>query len=285
MWPTETPTRGNSPLLAHGDLLFKRSVFFLIAIVSIAASATADARPRHHKQHRIAHATIVCNDRGCSDHRSASRHTLRATRVVSKVRHVHRNRTGLRTLAVRSPRAAEARTERRVRYESRQESRKESRRESRRESRHVQSGRGGVIVCNQQGCSDRVLAPRAETAMASVDARQIIDANGNSTVIGGRPAGCPHAFCGCEASRYVFGEPRPELYLASNWIRKFPRTSPAPGMAAARSGHVMILISHAGGNDWLVHDGNSGGGLTRRHVRSISGHVIVDPHGSRSAQR
>jgi hypothetical protein len=47
----------------------------------------------------------------------------------------------------------------------------------------------------------------------------------------------------------------------------------------------MVLISHVGGNDWLVHDGNSGGGLTRRHVRSISGHVIVDPQGSRQAQR
>ena len=112
------------------------------------------------------------------------------------------------------------------------------------------------------------------------------DANGNdASVIGGRPAGCPRAFCGCEASRYVFGEPRPELYLASNWIRKFPRTSPSSGMAAARGGHVMILISPAGGNDWLVHDGNSGGGLTRRHVRSISGYVIVDPHGARSAHR
>lgn len=105
------------------------------------------------------------------------------------------------------------------------------------------------------------------------------------SVTGGRPAGCPHAFCGCEASRYVFGEMRPNLYLAANWIRKFPRTSPAPGMAAARSGHVMVLISYAGGNEWLVHDGNSGRHLTREHVRSISGYTIVDPHGSRVAMR
>jgi hypothetical protein len=34
-----------------------------------------------------------------------------------------------------------------------------------------------------------------------------------------------------------------------------------------------------------VHDGNSGGGLTRDHVRSISGYIIVDPQGSRSAAR
>jgi hypothetical protein len=114
-----------------------------------------------------------------------------------------------------------------------------------------------------------------------------VDANGNRdvTIVGGRPAGCPHAYCGCEASRYVFGEIRPELNLASNWIRKFPRTTPAPGMVAARNHHVMVLVSHAGGDDWLVHDGNSGGGLTRNHVMSIRKYVIVDPKGVRAAQR
>ncbi len=112
-----------------------------------------------------------------------------------------------------------------------------------------------------------------------------MDANGNGVVVGGRPSGCPRAFCGCEASRYVFGEKRRDLFLASNWIRKFPRTSPAPGMAAVRNHHVMVLISHAGGNDWMVHDGNSGGGLTRDHVMSIRGYVIVNPYGSRSAER
>ena len=34
------------------------------------------------------------------------------------------------------------------------------------------------------------------------------------------------------------------------------------------------------GNNWLVHDGNSGGGMTREHVRSIKGYVIVNPRGS-----
>ena len=123
----------------------------------------------------------------------------------------------------------------------------------------------------------------------SADARhrhaysQVIDVNGN--VVGSRPAGCPHNFCGCEASRYLFGAIRAELNLASNWIRKFPRTSPAPGMAAVRNHHVMVLMSHVGGSEWLVHDGNSGGGLTRNHVRSISGYTIVDPQGSRLARR
>lgn len=104
-------------------------------------------------------------------------------------------------------------------------------------------------------------------------------------VIGGRPAGCPHAFCGCEASRYVFGKIYPDLNLASNWLRKFPRTSPAPGMVAARNHHVFVLIAHIEGSDWLAHDGNSGGGKTREHVVSISRYVIVDPHGSRVAMR
>ncbi len=110
-----------------------------------------------------------------------------------------------------------------------------------------------------------------------------MDANGNTVIIGGRPAGCPHRYCGCEASRHVFGKIRPELNLASNWIKYFARTSPAPGMAAARPGHVMVLVQHVDGDNWLVHDGNSGGGLTRRHVRSIRGHVVVNPHATRVA--
>jgi hypothetical protein len=134
-----------------------------------------------------------------------------------------------------------------------------------------------TITCNERGCSNQATAARAKNS-------HISDANGNEVVVAGRPAGCPHNFCGCEASRYLFGEIRPELNLASNWIRKFPRTSPAPGMAAARNHHVMVLVSHVGGSDWLVHDGNSGGGLTREHVRSINGYVIVDPRGSRSAR-
>jgi hypothetical protein len=254
--------------------LFKQSIFATIAILSIAASATADAKPRHNKQ-RAVQATIVCDDRGCSDHRLTVRDTARVgqTTVRTKVRFAHRNRaTGIKHAGI----------EGKVRNELRNEVRQV------RVSR--QSADAGIIVCNQQGCSDRQMAPRAESAAAPAAVirrtARMADANGNdATVLGGRPAGCPHAFCGCEASRYVFGEMRPELYLAANWIRKFPRTMPAPGMAAARSGHVMILISHVGGNDWLVHDGNSGGGLTRQHVRSISGHVIVDPQGLRQAQR
>jgi hypothetical protein len=104
-------------------------------------------------------------------------------------------------------------------------------------------------------------------------------------VIGHRPAGCPRRFCGCEASIYLFGRIDPYLNLAANWLRKFPRTSPRSGMAAARPGHVFVLVSHVEGNDWLVHDGNSGGGMTRQHVRSIRGYTVVDPNGNRMASR
>jgi hypothetical protein len=132
-----------------------------------------------------------------------------------------------------------------------------------------------TIVCDMRGCSDQARQARGDGA----EANAAVDANGGA-VVNRRPQGCPRAFCGCEASLYLFGKIRPELNLASNWVRKFPRTSPAPGMAAARSGHVMVLMSHVEGNNWLVHDGNSGGGLTREHVRSIKGYVIVNPRGS-----
>jgi hypothetical protein len=99
---------------------------------------------------------------------------------------------------------------------------------------------------------------------------------GRESVVGSRPSGCPSRFCGCEASLYKFGRIIPELNLASNW-RRFPRTAPAPGMAAVRSGHVMILQSQVAGNIWNVHDGNSGGHVTREHARSIAGYTIVDP--------
>ncbi len=104
--------------------------------------------------------------------------------------------------------------------------------------------------------------------------------NGRATVVGGRPIDCPRAFCGCEASLYLFGHVRADLNLASNWMRRFPRTSPAPGMAAVRNHHVFVLMSHVGGSNWLVHDGNSGRGLTREHVRSISGYIVVNPQGT-----
>ena len=162
----------------------------------------------------------------------------------------------------------------------------------------AQASSGDQVTCNARGCSDSALAAQAGATATTAETptdlptpatsrragrAQIADANGNGVILGGRPSGCPHRFCGCEASLYVFGEIRKDLNLAANWARKFPRTSPAPGMVAARSGHVFVLISQVSGSEWVVHDGNSGGGKTRRHVRSIAGYAIVNPHASRYA--
>jgi hypothetical protein len=115
-------------------------------------------------------------------------------------------------------------------------------------------------------------------AMASIAGHGQID----ERIVGGRPSGCPHAFCGCEASLYRFGRIIPTLNLAANW-RRFPRAAPAQGMAAVRSGHVMILQRQVTGDIWYVHDGNSGGHATREHPRSIAGYTIVDPSSGSSA--
>jgi hypothetical protein len=98
----------------------------------------------------------------------------------------------------------------------------------------------------------------------------------SSQIVSGRPSGCPRSFCGCGASLRVFGRIVPELNLASNWLR-FPRTAPAPGMVAARSGHVFVLEAHVEGDTWMAYDANSGGHATRIHARSLRGYTIVNP--------
>jgi hypothetical protein len=100
--------------------------------------------------------------------------------------------------------------------------------------------------------------------------------SGRAQIVGGRPAGCPRSFCGCGASIRVFGRIVPELNLASNWLR-FPRTAPAPGMVAARRGHVFVLEQHVEGDTWMAYDANSGGRATRVHARSLRGYTIVNP--------
>jgi hypothetical protein len=143
----------------------------------------------------------------------------------------------------------------------------------------------GRTVETAQARHDRVRSARADRG--DVQGRRAVRADhsrtglrAQGTVIGGRPAGCPKRYCGCATAIKLFGRVRPELHLAANWLRKFPRTSPAPMMAAARSGHVMLLLEHVGGDRWKTWDANSGGGLTRIHVRSIRGFAVVNPHGS-----
>jgi hypothetical protein len=94
------------------------------------------------------------------------------------------------------------------------------------------------------------------------------------------PVGCPRTeFCGCGAAVRIFGSPIRELWLAANWF-KFPRTAPAPGMAAVRRHHVFVLEAAVSANLWRVYDANSGGHRTRIHTRTLTGYVIVNPHGS-----
>lgn len=97
------------------------------------------------------------------------------------------------------------------------------------------------------------------------------------------PAGCPRrAFCGCGAAVEVFGRPVRSLWLAANWLA-FPRTSPAPGMVAARRGHVFVIREVLGNGTVLAYDANSGGRRTRLHVRSLAGFAVVNPHAGRYA--
>ena len=138
---------------------------------------------------------------------------------------------------------------------------------------------GLSVVCMTLAHCANGNASRRVDRNASAFAAADISHEYQRRVVGGRPAGCPKLFCGCEASLYLFGRIRPELNLASNWLRIFPRTSPAPRMAAVRSDHVFVLLSHVDGSNWLVHDGNSGNNLTHVHVRSIRGYTVVNPYG------
>jgi hypothetical protein len=132
------------------------------------------------------------------------------------------------------------------------------------------------ITCDQRGCSDWAGANRSfnktRASKAPIETAAVI--------VGGRPAGCPRAYCGCGVSLKVFGKIIPELNLALNWKRKFPRTSPAPGMVAARSGHVFYIKEVIDNSTVIAYDPNSGGGKTRIHERSLRGYTVVNPHGS-----
>jgi hypothetical protein len=117
-------------------------------------------------------------------------------------------------------------------------------------------------------------------------AASVLDPGGNRTfamaaaagsVIGSRPAGCPHRYCGCGLRKHL-GISDVRLNLASNWARLLPHEGgPRPGLAAVRRGHVMYIEAAAGNGQWLIRDYNSGGGLSRMHVRDVRGYVFVNP--------
>jgi hypothetical protein len=128
----------------------------------------------------------------------------------------------------------------------------------------------GRVICNPAAIA-------RSTRVVGVKRGVVMTVN-EGTVIGSRPSDCPHAYCGCGLRKYL-GLSDKRLNLASNWAKLFPRASgPAAGVAAVRSGHVMLIESSAGDGQWLVRDYNSGGGLSRLHVRDVRGYVFVNPH-------
>lgn len=113
-----------------------------------------------------------------------------------------------------------------------------------------------------------------------------------TTILGGRPAACdrfPKArarWCGCAAAIHA-GLPNGDGFwnLASNWFR-LRRTSPGPGMAAVRSGHVAILKNHLSGSIWMAYDPNSGQQLARLHAIDLRQYAaVVDPSSHAQARR
>ena len=143
-------------------------------------------------------------------------------------------------------------------------------------------------VCDDKtACSDRnqsvrkigriSILHRRATRSSSAFASAQLDASGNNvSIIGGRPAGCPHEYCGCGLRTYL-GLSDKRLNLAWNWARFFPRTSAHAGAAAVRRGHVMLLESQVSGSVWIVRDYNSGSGFSRVHERDVRGYIFVDP--------
>lgn len=160
-----------------------------------------------------------------------------------------------------------------------------------RRARHAANRGGADCISTNEG--RRVCGGAAPgAAMAAVSYAPVVDAAGNRAyamadagqIIGSRPSGCPHRYCGCGLRKYL-GLEDARLNLASNWARLFPRESgPRAGLAAVRSGHVMYIEGSAGNGQWLVRDYNSGGGLSRVHVRDVRGYVFVNPHGAMASR-
>jgi hypothetical protein len=139
------------------------------------------------------------------------------------------------------------------------------------------AGRDHVISYAQapQRLERRIHSQRGRVDLSREEVSRVDVAS--TQIVSGRPSGCPQSFCGCGAALRVFGRIVPELNLASNWLH-FPRTPPAPGMVAARQGHVFVLEQHVEGDTWMAYDANSGGHATRIHARSLRGYTIVNPH-------
>ncbi len=149
------------------------------------------------------------------------------------------------------------------------------------------NGRSAIVRINDRGPYRRGrildLTPAAAHAIGS-DGLAPVRVERVAAQIVAHPAGCPaRAFCGCGAALEVFGRNIRELWLAANWF-KFPRAEPAPGMVAVRRHHVFVIREVRAPGLVLAYDPNSGRGLTRIHLRSLRGYVVVNPRaGSRYA--
>ena len=98
-----------------------------------------------------------------------------------------------------------------------------------------------------------------------------------ATIIGGRPSGCPHAYCGCGARLYL-GLSDVRLNLAWNWTKYYSGPTPV----AVWRHHIAIIEQWTGPNMAILRDYNSGHGLSRIHERSTAGATII---GARYASR
>lgn len=92
----------------------------------------------------------------------------------------------------------------------------------------------------------------------------------SENIIGGRPAGCPHAYCGCGARKYL-GIEDVRLNLASNWPHYYRGLT----QVAVWNHHIAIIERITGPGMAILRDYNSGSGLSRIHERSIAGARIV----------
>ena len=154
------------------------------------------------------------------------------------------------------------------------------------EARHVHRHQHARHVVRQTSDCRQDNNGRTICSSVALSARRTVGVSyGNVRYAGSRPRGCPYRWCGCGVSLKVFGRIIPSLNLAANWLRKFPRAAPAPGMVAARSGHVFYIEQVYDDGTVLAYDPNSGGHVAHEHRRSLRGFRVVNPHGARVASR
>lgn len=111
--------------------------------------------------------------------------------------------------------------------------------------------------------------------------KHLATARGRSAKYVAHPAGCPRSsFCGCGVARHLGIKDR-SLWLAASWLR-FPRAAAAPGMVAARRGHVFAILQVIRPGLVLAYDPNSGNHRTRIHERRLAGFTVVNPRRRRA---